>query len=444
MATGMDIATKRKGLKIGRPKRTRALSLVESAVSIVLVGVVVVAALNTVGSTKSTEAKVTNGQQGMLAAEELLNEIMQKDYADQTSGANSFGLEVGENSGNRRYFDDVDDYDGLVEDPPKEPDGTDIDSLKNWRQIVDVSWVALNNLETPVGSNQGYKRIEVALYRNGVLVSKVVGIKSQGLPTLEACCKNAICEELSSVDCTAAGGSPKGKDTDCWTTDCTIADILFVVTNPAAPTSQEVLRCDLIKSWGFGVKLIDDAATKSAFDTALATVQAVFISLEADDVQVGTKANAATIGVVFEEPELGDEFGICSSYNNVDRSSMRLVNTTHYITSGFHSTTAVLFSSVQPVTIQRSGLALGATQLGSWQQSGSTYTASLIVVETGGLLNNLSLAPGRRVRLPWGRTGFDFSKLMPEGQVILYRSLIWAAKLEQQQGLGGLLDTLLN
>lgn len=444
MHRGMNNAIIGMRLVNGHPMHSRALTLVESAVSMVLVGVVVVAALNTVGSTKFTEARVTNGQQGNLAAEELLNEIMQKDYADQTAGANSFGLEVGENSGNRRHFDDVDDYDGLVEDPPKEPDGTDIDSLKNWRQTVDISWVALNNLESPVMSNQGYKRIEIALYRNGALVTKVVGIKSQGLPTLEACCKSTVCEELSSSDCTAAGGSPKGKDTDCWTTDCTIADILFVVTNPASPTSQEVLRCNLLKSWGFGVKLIDDAATRSEFDTALTTTQAAFVSVEVDDAQVGTKLNAATIGVVFEEPDLDDEFAICSAYNNVDRSTLRLVNTTHFITSGFSSTNIVLFSAVQPVTIYRSGLALGATQLGSWQQSGTTYTASLIVVDKGGLLNNLSLAPGRRVRLPWGRSGFDFSRLQSDGQIVLYRSLIWAANLDQKQGIGGLLDILLD
>lgn len=426
-------------------KNYRALSLVESAVSMLLVGVAVVAALNSVGAAKFNEAKTVEQQQGCLAADELLNEIMQKDYADATDGANSFGLDAGESSANRRHFDDVDDFDGLVEDPPKEPDGTDIDSLKGWRQTVDVSWVALNDLTTPLMSNQGYKLIVVSLYRGGVLASEAVGIKSQGLPDLEACCKSTVCEELSNTDCTASGGMPKGKDTDCWTIDCTVADVLMVVTDPANLNSQEVLRRDGLKALGFSVKYIDDAATRSQYDSALSTVQAVFVSVEVDDVQVSSKLAAATIGVVFEEPDLGDEFHVCSSWtSHTQAGSLRLLNTTHFITSEFTLSNISIFTSIQPVSVYRSGLALGATQLGAWRESNSTYTASLIVVDKGGVLNDLSLAPGRRVRLPWGRSGFDFSRLQADGQILLYRSLVWVSNLDQQPGIGGLISGLLN
>lgn len=426
-------------------KHHRALSLIESAVSIVLVGIAVVAALNSVGAAKFNESKTVGEQQGCLAADELLNEIMQKDYADATAGVSSFGLEAGESSANRRHFDDVDDFDGLVESPPKEPDGTDIDSLKGWRQIVDVSWVALNDLTTPVMSNQGYKRIVVTLYRGGVLASEAVGIKSQGLPDLEACCKSTVCEELSNSDCTASGGKPKGKDTDCWTIDSTVADVLMVVTDPANLNSQEVLRRDGLKSLGFSVKYIDDAATKSQYDSALSTIQAVFVSVEVDDVQVSSKLAGATVGVVFEEPDLGDDFHVCSSWTSLTHSgALRLVNSSHFITSGFPGSTISIYDSIQPVSIYRSGLALGATQLGSWRDSGGSYTASLIVVDKGGLLNDLSIAPARRVRLPWGRSGFDFSNIKEDGQIILYRSLVWASNLDQQPGIGGLISGLLN
>lgn len=427
------------GTNARRPTSRRAMSLVESVVSMVIVGVVVIAAVSTVGASRFMQAKNTDQNKGYLAAQELLNEIMRQSYADPQAGASSFGLESGESTAHRKDFDDVDDYDNLNEAPPRTRDGADIASLKHWRQTVDVAWVAAADMKTPVGSNEGYKRIVVTLSHNGVPAAELVGIRSQGLPELQACCRAGNCDEISAADCTALGGSPKGVNSHCWTTDCTLFDVLMVVTDPSNPRSEETMRCDLFKSWNLGVRLIDDNAAKSEYDEAVTTTQVAFLSVEVDETVIGNKLSGASIGVVFEDPDLGDEFYICSSWTAKDRVTLRLVNTSHYITSSFSTTDINLFTGVQPVSIYRSGLALGAVQLGSYLDTGSTYVASLIVVNTGGVLNNLAISPARRVRLPWGRSGFSFSQLNANGRTMLLRSLVWAANLEANEGLEGVL-----
>ena len=76
-----------------RPASTRrGLTLVEMVISIVLVGVGLVAALNTVGASKLAQFKVGVQRQGHLLAQDLVSEVLLQDYADPVDGLDSFGI----------------------------------------------------------------------------------------------------------------------------------------------------------------------------------------------------------------------------------------------------------------------------------------------------------------------------------------------------------------
>ena len=54
-----------------------------------------------------------------MLAQQLMAEIQQQPYKDQTVLGLLFGPELGESTADRSAFDDVDDYDGFVEQPPR-------------------------------------------------------------------------------------------------------------------------------------------------------------------------------------------------------------------------------------------------------------------------------------------------------------------------------------
>lgn len=217
-----SIASRMRGRSlVGHLSRRRALSLIEMVVSIGLVGLVLVAALNSVGASKVAQSKMNNKLRGLQAAQELLNEILTRSYADPQSGMGSFGLEAGESAGVRRDYDDVDDYDGIDESPPLGVDGAEITEFKDWTRRVKVHWVAATDTSMGVNYETGFKRIIVFALIDGMVQAEVIAVKSQGLPALEACCQaGEKCDELGASDCVARNGSPGGAGVHCWSITC--------------------------------------------------------------------------------------------------------------------------------------------------------------------------------------------------------------------------------
>lgn len=145
----------------------RGLSLVEIVVCTFLVGVLLVAALRTVGSAASGQFR--NGESGRarLLARGLLAEILVLSY-EEPDGTPVLGPESGEEaSGTRADFDDVDDYHGWTAAPPVEKDGSALPNLTAWQRSVTVDYVDPEDLTTAVGGDQGVKRITVTVTRGG-------------------------------------------------------------------------------------------------------------------------------------------------------------------------------------------------------------------------------------------------------------------------------------
>lgn len=121
-----------------KPKRHRtAYTMIEVVISTLLVGIVVVGAVNTLGS--SVELQVAAGDTliGPTLADELLAEIMAQPYADPDGGT-TLGPDAYEHSSGRERFDDVDDYRGWSPSEVQDREGNVLPQYEGWTREANV------------------------------------------------------------------------------------------------------------------------------------------------------------------------------------------------------------------------------------------------------------------------------------------------------------------
>lgn len=157
--------------------RASAFSLTEILVSIVLVGGLLVVALNTVGGAAVARRQMTDAARGQLLAQQLMAEILRQPYIEPVDPP-SFGRESSESAGDRAQYDDVDDYDEWSSSPPEYHDGSVLPDLDGWARTVSVAWIDPSDHTTAVGYDSGIKRIDVAVLRNDIPLAEVSAIRS--------------------------------------------------------------------------------------------------------------------------------------------------------------------------------------------------------------------------------------------------------------------------
>ncbi len=409
--------------------RYRGISLLDILVSIPLVGIAIVAALNTVGASKASQYKVNKTRQGHLLAQDLLSEIMQQDFADSNSGLLSFGQEAMEiGSLNRSQFNDVDDYDGWQASPPQYKDGTVMSGLPDWQRIVEVSWRSTADLQQISATATPIKHIRVNVLYKGIAVADLEAFKTIGLPPLEACCfSGGLCENLRNEACVAQGGTALGTGTYCANSACpTGPKVLLVVVDDTALTAQELAQKALIESWDNSVMLISASAMQFEFDEAISDADVAYITVGITANNLGTKLTSATIGVVNSQPSLLDDLKYSSgTAYYYDLSVGEVTDNTHPITSTFTNGSLTLSTTNQWFVENWTGLASGAQVLAVLTLSSR---ASLFVFERGASLVGGIPSPARRVELPWGHADFDFSTLTADAQTIMKNAIEWAAE----------------
>ena len=118
--------------------RRRGFTLVEAAVSVLIVGLMLTAALYALGGVGKARAVGLGQGRGMLLAQDLLNEVLRAAYTDPQSPG-GWGPEAEENTATRADFDDVDDYLGWSASPPQAKDGTALAGYDGWQRSVAVS-----------------------------------------------------------------------------------------------------------------------------------------------------------------------------------------------------------------------------------------------------------------------------------------------------------------
>jgi hypothetical protein len=156
----------------------RGINMVEVAVSSLIVGVMLVASLRVVGQSFLTQRLNADRATGQFLADALLNEALQLSYMDPGLTSSPIGRGSGESATNRNNYDDVDDYHGYSESPPKSKTNTVLEGFNGWRRSVTVQWVDHTNLNLVRTSESGVKRVIVQALRNGELVATATGYRS--------------------------------------------------------------------------------------------------------------------------------------------------------------------------------------------------------------------------------------------------------------------------
>ncbi len=162
----------------GTPGDARpAFTIVEAAISTIIVAVMLVAALNTVGASRTTQHKVVLVSRGQLLAEALMAEILQQRY-QEPDGTPAFGCETGEATSQRSAYDDVDDYNGWSAGPPRARDGSPLVNSAGWRRSVTVERIDPIDTEEVRTVETGAKRITVTAAYEGVPQATLVAIRT--------------------------------------------------------------------------------------------------------------------------------------------------------------------------------------------------------------------------------------------------------------------------
>jgi len=153
-------------------------SMVEAVISILLIGVLLVAALNTVAVSRASQRIMTDREHGIHLAQQLMTEILQMPYMEPGANTDSLGLDIGEALPDRTKFDDVDDYNNWLRQPPENRDGTVVPGSAGYRRTVGVYWATPTNLDQLSQTSTGVKTIRVTVFKGNRRVADVTTIRT--------------------------------------------------------------------------------------------------------------------------------------------------------------------------------------------------------------------------------------------------------------------------
>jgi MSHA pilin protein MshD len=154
-------------------------SLFEVVGALLITTILITASTRAIAAAKMRERQTLDQINEVYLANELLNEIQLQAFSEPDEVA-SFGLEPGESGANRLLYDDIDDYDGLIESPPKRRDGSSWSTLANVTRSVKVDWISDLPPHTAATSGTGLKRVEVTIIRGSKVILRIVGYRSAG------------------------------------------------------------------------------------------------------------------------------------------------------------------------------------------------------------------------------------------------------------------------
>jgi len=213
-------------------------------------------------------------------------------------------------------------------------------------------------------------------------------------------------------------------------------EILLVVADATSLTAQDLARQALMVDWGYRVSTISASDSQASFDAAVTTASAAYVVEQQQSTALGTKLRDATIAVISEEAELRADIGFSANRDwPSTRDTVDIIDNSHYITQPF--ATGLLSIASAPIeVVTLSGQMAGGLQALGQQDWGGPQN-SLSVIDTGGDLYGGGTAAGRRVQLPWGRTGFDINALNTNGLKLMQRAIEWGVAGSGGGGGGG-------
>lgn len=157
-------------------RQRRGLTLIEGAVCTVIVGVMLAAALNASATARNRQQRNQDRSTGLWLAQSLMAEVMEQPYVDV---GGLLGLELGESQAQRITLNDLDDYNGLKEEPPRTEDGTAMSGYTGWSRHVSVEDVQVASPRNTAGSETGLKRVTVTIKKGGVVVAQLRALRAK-------------------------------------------------------------------------------------------------------------------------------------------------------------------------------------------------------------------------------------------------------------------------
>jgi type II secretory pathway pseudopilin PulG len=152
---------------------------VEVVVSTVIVGVLMVSSFSTIAASRRSQIFESNRVRGLAIAEALMTEIAQLPTREPSCDC-GFGPETGETGTTRINFDDVDDYNNLLDSPPRAKNGTVYAGYSDLRRRVVVSRVSVSDWNVVSTTFAGVYRVTVIVQRGTTEVCRVVGYRTSG------------------------------------------------------------------------------------------------------------------------------------------------------------------------------------------------------------------------------------------------------------------------
>lgn len=166
-------------MRMPRGERDGGIALVEAAFAVLIVGLMLVAAIQTVGASRLTQLKTADRARAQQLAAGLMAEILSQAYS-QPGGGGVFGPESGEAGGTRAYFDDVDDYNGWTASSIEAKDGAVINGFAGWSRSVSVAWVDPADLMATSTVETGVKRVTVTVKKGALVVATLTSVCTDG------------------------------------------------------------------------------------------------------------------------------------------------------------------------------------------------------------------------------------------------------------------------
>ena len=162
-----------------RAHSRRGLSQVEVVVSTVIVGILMVASFSTIAASRRSQMSESNEVRGMAIAEALIAEITQLPMRETPCDC-GYGPEAGETGANRVNFDDVDDYQNLIDSPPKSRIGTACAGYSDLSRRVAIDLVTTADWNATSATYVGVYRITVRILLGTKEVCRLVAYRTSG------------------------------------------------------------------------------------------------------------------------------------------------------------------------------------------------------------------------------------------------------------------------
>jgi type II secretory pathway pseudopilin PulG len=186
--------------------RARGFSLVEAMVSAGIVGVMLVASVNLFGSAAKARVVDNNRRTALLLAHQLMSEVQQQPYKDESLLALLFGPELLETK--RSDFDDVDDYNDYREKSPLDRSGTPIPGYTGYERRVRVEWVHPDTLSN-AGTDTGLVRIEVRVTDPRGVETRVFALRSEHAVPVDPQPTGSTWVQWTGVELEVGGTTPR-------------------------------------------------------------------------------------------------------------------------------------------------------------------------------------------------------------------------------------------